>query len=212
MVTPNETTVSSEVDSSPEVTESIPADDGPLIPADFDDRYEQPAATEEETPSGDETTSDDNESQPEESSESSESITAETEQTPEVAIEETPAEGEEPEARTYTQEERNNQEAAYRKQFAEQQKQVTDMQAQMAKMQDDYQNNLVDAEVRAYTSALQTQYVDEGMDESQAATRAQRELAAAKQDWLNTQENQQLKQRIADTEAEKGFAFTEGFG
>ena len=197
MVTPNEVDTSSEIDSSPEVIDSIPAMDAPLIPQDFDDRYEE-AATEEVTPSGDETVSDEVLPESEETSDTTEEVTStDTEQTPEATTEIAPEEGESPEPRTYSQEERNNQEAAYRKQFAEQEKQVSDMQAQVAKMKDDYQNQLVDAEVRAYTSALKTQYQDEGMDESQAASRADRELNAAKQDWLNTQENQKLKQQIA---------------
>ncbi len=202
MVTPNETIVSSEVDSSPEVTDSLSIDgDQPLVPADWDSQQDAEVATEEVTDTGDETASDESDTQPEETSDPAEAITAETEQAPEATTETAPTEGETPEPRTYSQEERNNQESAYRRQFAEQQQQITNMQAQMARQQDQYQTQLVDAEVRAYTSALETQYQEDGMDEGQAKTRAQRELAAAKQDWLNTQENQQLKQRIAQTEA-----------
>jgi hypothetical protein len=204
MVTPNETSVPSEVDSSPEVTDSLPVEDSPLIPADWDEQVAAvETATEEVTPSGDETTSDETVTQPEENSDQSEEIVAETEQTLDTPTEEAPKEGEQPEPRTYSQEERNNQEATYRKQFAEQERQVNDMQSQMVQMQEQYQNQLVDAEVRAYTSALETQYSDEGMDEGQAKARAQQELKAAKQDWLNTQENQKLRQQIATTEAEK---------
>ena len=47
MVNPAVETTSSEVESSPEVTESLPIDgDQPLIPADFDDRYDDVATDE----------------------------------------------------------------------------------------------------------------------------------------------------------------------
>ena len=203
MVTPNEVSTSSENESSLETTDSLPSGDELLIPANWDEQQSEPVATEEVSVTSDEAISDDVSPESEETSETTEEVTStDTEQTPESTTEIAPEEGEQPEPRMYSQEERNKQEAAYRKQFAEQEKQVTDMQAQVAKMESDYQTQLVDAEVRAYTSALKTQYQDEGMDENQAESRAQRELQAAKQDWVNTQENQKLKQQIAATQAE----------
>ena len=202
MVTPNEVETPSSDVSSPATTESLPASgDEPLIPDNFVEGVGvvEPETETETVATGDEVSSDESSADSIESTESTE-IAAETTETPESTSDEVEATDSEDSApRTYSQEERNKQEAAYQRQFAAQEKRVEDMQAQMTQMQENYQNQLVDAEVRAYTSALQTQYIDEGMNENQAQTRAQRELAAAKADWQTQQENQRLRQQVNQT-------------
>lgn len=205
MVTPNETNVSSEVDSSPEVTESLPEADAPLIPADFDDRYDQPEATEEETPSGDETASDDSETQPEETSETTDEVTAEPEEAPEATTTETPEATEEQssEPRTYSQEEWGNRESSYRQRDTEQQKQVADLQASVAQMQQSFNDQVLDAEVRGYEQSIQAQLVADGNDEGTAARIASQQANAAKASYLAQQEANQLRQQLNQSTAEQ---------
>ena len=200
MVTQNETDVSSEVESSPEAEASLPVADEPLIPADFDDRFDQAeAATEEEATTGDEATSDDSESQPEETSETTEETpTAETEETPEATTtEETEQpEGEQPEGRNRTDDEWNKRESSYRQREAELQKQITDMQTQVTQLQSTYSDSVLDAEVRGYAQSLQAQLVAEGHDDAAAERLASQQANAAKAAYQAQQQSQQLQQQL----------------
>jgi hypothetical protein len=162
MVTEHETNVPSEVDSSPEVTDSLPIDgDQPLVPADWDSQTEAEVATEEVATTGDETASDEAKPQPEETSDE---VTAETEETPEATTESETVEateGKPSEPRTYSDEEWGKRESSYRQRDTEQQKQVADLQASVAQMQQTYNDQLLDAEVRGYEQSLVKQLTDE---------------------------------------------------
>ncbi len=196
MVTPNEVAASSENESSPEITDSLPSGDEPLIPPGFDDRWPTEATDEVSTP-GDEAVSDDSESQPEETTETAEdSPEAEAEETPEAetSTEESESEKEE---RVRSQEEWDKREASYRRRDSEQQNRLNELEQQVQTMQANYQNQLVDAEARAYVQALSQAYQDdEGMDQRSATARAEREVNLAKSEWLVQQTNTRLQQEL----------------
>ena len=196
MVNPSLETASSEDAPSPEVTESLPmSGDEPLIPRDFDDRFTGDAT--EEVATGDEAASDDSATESQELPETTEETpAAETTTTETTPTETAPAEGEEPAPRTYTADEWGNRESSYRTRDTEQTKALEYLQTQVTQMQSQYQNNIVDAEARAFVSALTQQYTDEGQDERTASTRAQREIDNAKADWQTQQTNAQLRQQL----------------
>jgi hypothetical protein len=201
MVTEHETNVPSEVDSSPEVTDSLPIDgDQPLVPADWDSQTEAEVATEEVATTGDETASDEAKPQPEETSDE---VTAETEETTEATTTEeiAPAESESTEPRTYSDEEWGKRESSYRQRDSEQQKQVADLQASVAQMQQTYNDQLLDAEVRGYEQSLVKQLTDEGHDEPAAQRLASQQANAAKASYLAQQEASQLRQQLNQTTA-----------
>ena len=198
MVNPAVETTSSEVESSPEVTESLPIDgDQPLIPADFDDRFDDVAIDEVST--GDEATSDDSATESVELPE--ETPAAETTELPDASTTETaPAEGETPAPRTYSTEEWGNRESSYRTRDTEQTKQLGDLQTEVTQMRDNYQNQLVDARAQGYVTALTQRYTEEGSDPREASDRATREIEAAKADYRTQTENQQLKEQVSQSQ------------
>jgi hypothetical protein len=203
MVTEHETNVPSEVDSSPEVTDSLPIDgDQPLVPADWDSQTEAEVATEEVATTGDETASDEAKPQPEETSDE---VTAETEETTEATTTEeiAPAESESTEPRTYSDEEWGKRESSYRQRDSEQQKQVADLQASVAQMQQTYNDQLLNAEVRGYEQSLVKQLTDEGHDEPAAQRLASQQANAAKASYLAQQEASQLRQQLNQSTADQ---------
>jgi hypothetical protein len=196
MVTEHETNVPSEVDSSPEVTDSLPIDgDQPLVPADWDSQTEAEVATEEVATTGDETASDEAKPQPEETSDE---VTAETEETTEATTTEeiAPAESESTEPRTYSDEEWGKRESSYRQRDAEQQKQVADLQASVAQMQQQYSSNLLDAEAKGYERTISEQLVSEGHDQAAADRIASQQANAAKAAYLASTEAETLKAEL----------------
>ena len=165
MVTPNQVDASSEIDSSPEVTDSLPVGDEPLIPADWDEQV-LAAATDEATATGDETTSDDSEVQPEETSETTEEL-AVTEGTPAEPIADE-AETPEESGRMRTQEEWSKRESSIRQRENERENEMVALRNQVAQLQSTYSDQVLDAEVRGYAQSLESQLVAEGHDEAAA--------------------------------------------
>ena len=200
MVTPNEVDASSEIDSSPETTDSLPVEgDQPLIPADWDEQQETPAATDEVATPGDETASDDSEPQSKETSDTTEEAsTAGTEELPAATTAEVtePAEGTPSEPRTYTTDEWGKRESSYRTQQSESQKQVAELQASVTQMQQSYNDQVLDAEVRGYEQSLQQQLVADGHDEASAQRFANQQANATKAAFQAEQQSQVLRQEL----------------
>ena len=194
MVTPNQVDASSEIDSSPEVTDSLPAGDEPLIPADWDEQV-LAAATDEATATGDETTSDDSEVQPEETSETTEEL-AVTEGTPAEPIADE-AETPEESGRMRTQEEWSKRESSIRQRENERENEMVALRNQVAQLQSTYSDQVLDAEVRGYAQSLESQLVAEGHDEAGANRLATQTANAAKAGFQAEQRANALEQQLS---------------
>ena len=194
MVTPNQVDASSEIDSSPEVTDSLPVGDEPLIPADWDEQV-LAAATDEATATGDETTSDDSEVQPEETSETTEEL-AVTEGTPAEPIADE-AETPEESGRMRTQEEWSKRESSIRQRENERENEMVALRNQVAQLQSTYSDQVLDAEVRGYAQSLESQLVAEGHDEAGANRLATQQANAAKASFQAEQRANGLQQQLA---------------
>tara|TARA_R100001039_G_scaffold19983_1_gene11889 strand:- start:119 stop:1057 length:939 start_codon:yes stop_codon:yes gene_type:complete len=194
MVTPNQVDASSEIDSSPEVTDSLPVGDEPLIPADWDEQV-LAAATDEATATGDETTSDDSEVQPEETSETTEEL-AVTEGTPDEPIADE-AETPEESGRMRTQEEWSKRESSIRQRENERENEMVALRNQVAQLQSTYSDQVLDAEVRGYAQSLESQLVAEGHDEAAANRLATQTANAAKAGFQAEQRANALEQQLS---------------
>ena len=194
MVTPNQVDASSEIDSSPEVTDSLPVGDEPLIPADWDEQV-LAAATDEATATGDETTSDDSEVQPEETSETTEEL-AVTEGTPAEPIADE-AETPEESGRMRTQEEWSKRESSIRQRENERENEMVALRNQVAQLQSTYSDQVLDAEVRGYAQSLESQLVAEGHDEAGANRLATQTANAAKSAFQAEQRANALEQQLS---------------
>ena len=194
MVTPNQVDASSEIDSSPEVTDSLPVGDEPLIPADWDEQV-LAAATDEATATGDETTSDDSEVQPEETSETTEEL-AVTEGTPDEPIADE-AETPEESGRMRTQEEWSKRESSIRQRENERENEMVALRNQVAQLQSTYSDQVIDAEVRGYAQSLESQLVAEGHDEAAANRLATQTANAAKAGFQAEQRANALEQQLS---------------
>jgi hypothetical protein len=194
MVTPNQVDASSEIDSSPEVTDSLPVGDEPLIPADWDEQV-LAAATDEATATGDETTSDDSEVQPEETSETTEEL-AVTEGTPDEPIADE-AETPEESGRMRTQEEWSKRESSIRQRENERENEMVALRNQVAQLQSTYSDQVLDAEVRGYAQSLESQLVAEGHDEAAANRLATQTANAAKAGFQAEQRANALQQQLS---------------
>ena len=194
MVTPNQVDASSEIDSSPEVTDSLPVGDEPLIPADWDEQV-LAAATDEATATGDETTSDDSEVQPEETSETTEEL-AVTEGTPAEPIADE-AETPEESGRMRTQEEWSKRESSIRQRENERENEMVALRNQVAQLQSTYSDQVLDAEVRGYAQSLESQLVAEGHDEAAANRLATQTANAAKAGFQAEQRANALEQQLS---------------
>ena len=194
MVTPNQVDASSEIDSSPEVTDSLPVGDEPLIPADWDEQV-LAAATDEATATGDETTSDDSEVQPEETSETTEEL-AVTEGTPDEPIADE-AETPEESGRMRTQEEWSKRESSIRQRENERENEMVALRNQVAQLQATYSDQVLDAEVRGYAQSLESQLVAEGHDEAAANRLATQTANAAKAGFQAEQRANALEQQLS---------------
>ena len=194
MVTPNQVDASSEIDSSPEVTDSLPVGDEPLIPADWDEQV-LAAATDEATATGDETTSDDSEVQPEETSETTEEL-AVTEGTPDEPIADE-AETPEESGRMRTQEEWSKRESSIRQRENERENEMVALRNQVAQLQSTYSDQVLDAEVRGYAQSLEAQLVAEGHDEAGANRLATQTANAAKAGFQAEQRANALQQQLS---------------
>jgi len=194
MVTPNQVAASSEIDSSPEVTDSLPVGDEPLIPADWDEQV-LAAATDEATATGDETTSDDSEVQPEETSETTEEL-AVTEGTPDEPIADE-AETPEESGRMRTQEEWSKRESSIRQRENERENEMVALRNQVAQLQSTYSDQVLDAEVRGYAQSLESQLVAEGHDEAGANRLATQTANAAKAGFQAEQRANALQQQLS---------------
>jgi len=194
MVTPNQVAASSEIDSSPEVTDSLPVGDEPLIPADWDEQV-LAAATDEATATGDETTSDDSEVQPEETSETTEEL-AVTEGTPDEPIADE-AETPEESGRMRTQEEWSKRESSIRQRENERENEMVALRNQVAQLQSTYSDQVLDAEVRGYAQSLESQLVAEGHDEAGANRLATQTANAAKSAFQAEQRANALQQQLS---------------
>ena len=194
MVTPNQVDASSEIDSSPEVTDSLPVGDEPLIPADWDEQV-LAAATDEATATGDETTSDDSEVQPEETSETTEEL-AVTEGTPDEPIADE-AETPEESGRMRTQEEWSKRESSIRQRENERENEMVALRNQVAQLQSTYSDQVLDAEVRGYAQSLESQLVAEGHDEAGANRLATQQANAAKAGFQAEQRANALEQQLS---------------
>ena len=194
MVTPNQVDASSEIDSSPEVTDSLPVGDEPLIPADWDEQV-LAAATDEATATGDETTSDDSEVQPEETSETTEEL-AVTEGTPDEPIADE-AETPEESGRMRTQEEWSKRESSIRQRESERENEMYALRNQVAQLQSTYSDQVLDAEVRGYAQSLESQLVAEGHDEAGANRLATQTANAAKAGFQAEQRANALEQQLS---------------
>jgi len=194
MVTPNQVDASSEIDSSPEVTDSLPVGDEPLIPADWDEQV-LAAATDEATATGDETTSDDSEVQPEETSETTEEL-AVTEGTPAEPIADE-AETPEESGRMRTQEEWSKRESSIRQRENERENEMVALRNQVAQLQSTYSDQVLDAEVRGYAQSLESQLVAEGHDEAGANRLATQTANAAKAGFQAEQRANALEQQLS---------------
>ena len=194
MVTPNQVDASSEIDSSPEVTDSLPVGDEPLIPADWDEQV-LAAATDEATATGDETTSDDSEVQPEETSETTEEL-AVTEGTPAEPIADE-AETPEESGRMRTQEEWSKRESSIRQRENERENEMVALRNQVAQLQSTYSDQVLDAEVRGYAQSLESQLVAEGHDEAAANRLAAQTANAAKSAFQAEQRANALQQQLS---------------
>jgi len=194
MVTPNQVAASSEIDSSPEVTDSLPVGDEPLIPADWDEQV-LAAATDEATATGDETTSDDSEVQPEETSETTEEL-AVTEGTPAEPIADE-AETPEESGRMRTQEEWSKRESSIRQRENERENEMVALRNQVAQLQSTYSDQVLDAEVRGYAQSLESQLVAEGHDEAGANRLATQTANAAKSAFQAEQRANALQQQLS---------------
>ena len=194
MVTPNQVDASSEIDSSPEVTDSLPVGDEPLIPADWDEQV-LAAATDEATATGDETTSDDSEVQPEETSETTEEL-AVTEGTPDEPIADE-AETPEESGRMRTQEEWSKRESSIRQRENERENEMVALRNQVAQLQSTYSDQVLDAEVRGYAQSLESQLVAEGHDEAGANRLATQTANAAKAGFQAEQRANALQQQLS---------------
>ena len=194
MVTPNQVAASSEIDSSPEVTDSLPVGDEPLIPADWDEQV-LAAATDEATATGDETTSDDSEVQPEETSETTEEL-AVTEGTPAEPIADE-AETPEESGRMRTQEEWSKRESSIRQRENERENEMVALRNQVAQLQSTYSDQVLDAEVRGYAQSLESQLVAEGHDEAGANRLATQTANAAKAGFQAEQRANALQQQLS---------------
>ena len=208
MVTPNEVDTSSESASSPEATEALPVSgDQPLIPANFVEGIgvvEPGTETAAVADTGDEATSDESttDETPETTESTDETPAAETTEAPESASTETEAtDGESAEPRTYTQEERNNQEATYQRQFAEQEKRYGELEKQVSEIRNQSQDAILNAQANGYITALTQRYQDDGMDESKASDRATNEVNAGLADWQTKQENGRLREQVTQANA-----------
>ena len=194
MVTPNQVDASSEIDSSPEVTDSLPVGDEPLIPADWDEQV-LAAATDEATATGDETTSDDSEVQPEETSETTEEL-AVTEGTPAEPIADE-AETPEESGRMRTQEEWSKRESSIRQRENERENEMVALRNQVAQLQSTYSDQVLDAEGRGYAQSLESQLVAEGHDEAGANRLATQTANAAKAGFQAEQRANALEQQLS---------------
>ena len=194
MVTPNQVDASSEIDSSPEVTDSLPAGDEPLIPADWDEQV-LAAATDEATATGDETTSDDSEVQPEETSETTEEL-AVTEGTPAEPIADE-AETPEESGRMRTQEEWSKRESSIRQRENERENEMVALRNQVAQLQSTYSDQVLDAEVRGYAQSLESQLVAEGHDEAGANRLATQQANSVKASFQAEQRANALEQQLS---------------
>jgi len=194
MVTPNQVDASSEIDSSPEVTDSLPVGDEPLIPADWDEQV-LAAATDEATATGDETTSDDSEVQPEETSETTEEL-AVTEGTPAEPIADE-AETPEESGRMRTQEEWSKRESSIRQRENERENEMVALRNQVAQLQSTYSDQVLDAEVRGYAQSLESQLVAEGHDEAGANRLATQQANSVKAAFQAEQRANALEQQLS---------------
>jgi len=194
MVTPNQVDASSEIDSSPEVTDSLPVGDEPLIPADWDEQV-LAAATDEATATGDETTSDDSEVQPEETSETTEEL-AVTEGTPDEPIADE-AETPEESGRMRTQEEWSKRESSIRQRENERENEMVALRNQVAQLQSTYSDQVLDAEVRGYAQSLESQLVAEGHDEAGANRLATQQANSVKSAFQAEQRANALEQQLS---------------
>ena len=194
MVTPNQVDASSEIDSSPEVTDSLPVGDEPLIPADWDEQV-LAAATDEATATGAETPSDDSEVQPEETSETTEEL-AVTEGTPAEPIADE-AETPEESGRMRTQEEWSKRESSIRQRENERENEMVALRNQVAQLQSTYSDQVLDAEVRGYAQSLESQLVAEGHDEAAANRLATQTANAAKAGFQAEQRANALEQQLS---------------
>ena len=194
MVTPNQVAASSEIDSSPEVTDSLPVGDEPLIPADWDEQV-LAAATDEATATGDETTSDDSEVQPEETSETTEEL-AVTEGTPAEPIADE-AETPEESGRMRTQEEWSKRESSIRQRENERENEMVALRNQVAQLQSTYSDQVLDAEVRGYAQSLESQLVAEGHDEAGANRLATQQANSVKASFQAEQRANALEQQLS---------------
>jgi len=194
MVTPNQVDASSEIDSSPEVTDSLPVGDEPLIPADWDEQV-LAAATDEATATGDETTSDDSEVQPEETSETTEEL-AVTEGTPAEPIADE-AETPEESGRMRTQEEWSKRESSIRQRENERENEMVALRNQVAQLQSTYSDQVLDAEVRGYAQSLESQLVAEGHDEAGANRLATQQANSVKSAFQAEQRANALEQQLS---------------
>ena len=192
---------SSEQASSQDDPLSLPAGDEPLIPRDFVEPLYEAVTDDSVVESSDETSPDEPAATIEPSETTEDATVAETEDTPEATPETTEADTPAPEGetpRTYSTEEWGKRESSYRQRDTEMTQRIADLERRDAERESQTQNMVVDAEARAAVNFLTQQYrEEEGMDERTSLTRAQREVDAAKQDFLTQQENTQLKRQVA---------------
>lgn len=213
MVTPN--TTSSQVEETAsdfQVDASVPAGDEPLIPAEFDDRYE---ASETETDTGaenqEQSGAENNEEngavEPTEETTPSAEENAESEvtepvaeQQQEQATEEATEESETPAERTYSQSEVSKIESSKDTQINDLQKQLTEMSLQVQQITQMQQDSVLEAEVRGYAQSLQAQLEGEGYDQAAAERLATQQANAAKAAYLAQQQSQTLQAQLQQTQ------------
>jgi hypothetical protein len=194
-----------DVASDSQVEASVPAGDEPLIPADFEDRYE---ASETETDTGAENQAESGAADGEQDGavEPTEATPSEEENTEEVSepVAETPPaeeaaetteKSETPAERTYSQSEVSKIESAKDTQINDLQKQITEMSQQVQQLSQTYNDGVLEAEVRGYAQSLQTQLEAEGYDTAAAERLANQQANAAKAAYLAQQQTQTLQQQ-----------------
>lgn len=199
MVTPNEVETPSEIESSLDTAESLSVEgDQPLIPADWDERQEALAATDNEETTSDEATSDEvvtpNEEEPSVANE--EVSSPDTEEPVAEAVVEAEVV---PEGRNRSDDEWNKREATYRSKEAENANQLAAVQAQVAQLQSTYSDQVLNAEVRGYEQSLIKQLTDDGHDESSAQRIASQQSNAAKAAYQSQQRADNLQAQLNQT-------------
>jgi hypothetical protein len=210
MVTPDTTSSLVEDQASDNQVEASTPEvgDEPLIPTDFEDRYEAPeseteAGAENQEQSGAENNTENGAVEPTEEttpsaeenieSEVTEPV-AETQQTQET-VETAASEPEVSTERTYSQNEVSKIESAKDTQINDLQKQISEMNQQVQQLSQTYSDNVLEAEVRGYAQSIQSQLENEGYDQAAAERIATQQANAAKTAFIAEQQTQALQQQ-----------------